>query len=150
MRLSGLPVLAVSILSCTPKGDAVSGHPGTPLSGLSAADSARFYAGMTLFNKVFTPDEGLGPAFNENQCSACHTVPAIGGTTGFERIVKATHYSGPGACDLLSEHGGENVRTSVTPASWTTLRAAISVIFSSSRSSQRTRLMSRAMKWHGV
>ena len=115
MRLSGLPVLAVSILSCTPKGDAVSGHPGTPLSGLSAADSARFYAGMTLFNKVFTPDEGLGPAFNENQCSACHTVPAIGGTTGFERIVKATHYSGPGACDLLSEHGGENVRTSVTP-----------------------------------
>jgi CxxC motif-containing protein (DUF1111 family) len=115
MRLLTLVALALPIFGCTPEGDAVGAPPGSPLPQLSAADSARFYAGMTLFNKVFTPDEGLGPSFNENQCSACHTVPAVGGTTGFERIVKATRFAGPGACDLLSGEGGENVRTSVTP-----------------------------------
>ena len=102
-------------LGCNADADIVAGEPGTPLPGLSASDSARFFAGLALFNKVYTPDEGLGPAFNENQCSACHTVPAVGGTTGFERIVKATRDSGAGACDPLSREGGENVRTNATP-----------------------------------
>lgn len=101
-------------MACQADAD-VAGEPGTPLPGLSASDSARFNAGMALFNKVFTADEGLGPAFNENQCSACHTVPAIGGTTGFERVVKATRSDTPGSCDLLSREGGENVRTNATP-----------------------------------
>ncbi|MGQ0715443.1 MAG: di-heme oxidoredictase family protein [Gemmatimonadaceae bacterium] len=64
---------------------------------------------------MFTPEEGLGPFFNENQCSACHTVPASGGTTGFERITKATRFDGPGSCDLLVSDGGENVRKQATP-----------------------------------
>lgn len=108
-------VIAAWSLGCSACADAVGGEPGAPLPLLSASDSARFVAGMTLFNKVFLPEEGLGPAFNENQCSACHTVPAIGGTTGFERVVKASRYHGPGACDLLSDEGGENVRTKTTP-----------------------------------
>lgn len=115
MQLPILALFAAWMLACKADADAVSGEPGTPLPGLSASDSARFFAGRTLFNKVFTPDEGLGPAFNENQCSACHTAPAVGGTTGFERIVKASRYGGPGACDLLSREGGENIRTSTTP-----------------------------------
>src|SRR5687768_5422169 len=102
MRLLVLALFVVSMSHCQANREMVSAAPGTPLPRLSASDSTRFYAGMVLFNRVFTPDEGLGPAFNENQCSACHTVPAIGGTTGFERIVKATRYTGPGACDLLS------------------------------------------------
>lgn len=115
MRLLVPALFAAWSLGCKADADAVSGEPGTPLPQLSASDSARFFAGRTLFNRVFTPDEGLGPAFNENQCSACHTVPAIGGTTGFERVVKASRYGGPGACDLLSDEGGENVRTNATP-----------------------------------
>jgi CxxC motif-containing protein (DUF1111 family) len=115
MRLLVLALCAAGISACNSDADAVSGEPGTPLPGLSASDSARFFAGRTLFNKVFTPDEGLGPTFNENQCSACHTSPAVGGTTGFERVVKATRFDGPGACDLLTGEGGDNVRTSVTP-----------------------------------
>lgn len=101
--------------ACTANADAVSGEPGDPLPGLSASDSVRFVAGQMLFNKVYTPDEGLGPAFNENQCSACHTVPAVGGTTGFERIVKTSRADSLGACDLLGEEGGENIRTNTTP-----------------------------------
>jgi CxxC motif-containing protein (DUF1111 family) len=115
MRLLVLAIIAPLVLACKEDADVVAGEPGAPLPGLSASDSARFVAGRTLFNRVFTPDEGLGPAFNENQCSACHTSPAIGGTTGFERIVKATRSDSPGACDLLVGAGGENVRTGVTP-----------------------------------
>lgn len=106
---------AMLILACQSDAVTVAGEPGAPLPGLSEAELDRFHAGLALFNKIFTPEEGLGPAFNENQCSACHTSPAPGGTTGFERVVKATRYGGPGACDLLSEVGGENVRTRSTP-----------------------------------
>ena len=115
MRLLVIALIAAWTLACTPDANVVSGEPGTPLPGLSSSDSVRFFAGKTLFNKVFTPDEGLGPAFNENQCSACHTVPAVGGTTGFERVLKVSRYDGPGACDLLSGAGGENIRTNATP-----------------------------------
>ena len=115
MRPLVIAVSAAWISACTPDASVVSGEPGAPLPGLSPSDSGRFFAGRTLFNKVFTPDEGLGPAFNENQCSACHTVPAVGGTTGFERITKVSRFGGPGACDLLSHAGGENIRTNATP-----------------------------------
>jgi CxxC motif-containing protein (DUF1111 family) len=110
-----LALLTALLAACGPRDTPVSGEPGAPLPGLSAADSARFYAGRALFNKIFSPAEGLGPAFNENQCSACHTVPAAGGTTGFERIVKATGHGASGACDPLIEAGGENIRTQATP-----------------------------------
>jgi CxxC motif-containing protein (DUF1111 family) len=115
MRLLVIAHIAAWTLACTADGSVVSGEPGAPLPGLSPSDSGRFVAGRALFNKVFSADEGLGPAFNENQCSACHTVPAVGGTTGFERITKVSRYDGPGACDLLSSEGGENIRTNTTP-----------------------------------
>lgn len=117
MRLLIIAPLAAAMLACQTGADVVSGEPGTPLPGLSRADSVRFVAGLSLFNKVFSADEGLGPTFNENQCSACHTSPAVGGTTGFERVIKASRYSGlqPGSCDLLISEGGENIRTNATP-----------------------------------
>lgn len=119
MRLLITAAFAGALLGCRSHADAVSGKLGDPLPGLSSHDSARFFAGRALFNKVFSADEGLGPAFNENQCSACHTSPAIGGTTGFERVTKASRFRGPGAgpgsCDLLIAEGGENIRTNTTP-----------------------------------
>lgn len=68
-----------------------------------------------MFDRVFSVDEGVGPVFNENQCSACHTDPASGGT-GERRVVKATRFTPPAACDLLEAEGGENVRTQTTPS----------------------------------
>jgi CxxC motif-containing protein (DUF1111 family) len=106
---------ALLVAACEPAWLEVAGEPGTPLPGLGEENIGLFHAGRAIFNRIFTPEQGLGPAFNENQCSACHTVPAVGGTTGFERIVKATRYEGPGTCDLLVDEGGENVRTQVTP-----------------------------------
>jgi CxxC motif-containing protein (DUF1111 family) len=114
------PSVVVAVLlswstACVPHGDPVTGEPGEPLPGLAQAALGRFQAGRALFDKVYTPEEGLGPAFNENQCSACHTVPASGGTSGFERVVRATRFTEAGDCDLLLSRGGENVRSQATP-----------------------------------
>lgn len=94
--------------------DPVAGAPGEPVPGLGPSELARFRRGAALFNKVFTPEEGLGPTFNENQCSACHTDPAPGGT-GDQSVTKATRWSEAEGCDLLVGAGGGNVRTRTTP-----------------------------------
>jgi CxxC motif-containing protein (DUF1111 family) len=108
--------LIALVLAACGSGDApVAGEPGDPLPGLREPEMEDFRAGAALFNRVFSPEEGVGPLFNENQCSACHTSPAPGGTTGFERVVKATRFEAPGTCDLLAHEGGENVRTQSTP-----------------------------------
>lgn len=73
----------------------------------------RFQAGKALFNRVFTPETGLGPLFNENQCSACHTDPASGGS-GDQIVLRAARFSPDGECDLLTESGGENLRLQAT------------------------------------
>ncbi|HEX7118869.1 MAG TPA: di-heme oxidoredictase family protein [Longimicrobiales bacterium] len=91
---------------------------GEPLPGLDARSLGRFLAGRALFDKVFSPEEGLGPLFNENQCSACHTSPATGGT-GEQRVTRASRFTPPDDCDPLTAAGGENVRLRATP----TLRA---------------------------
>ena len=102
-------------LACAASNDETAGVAGGPLPSLPPREVARFHGGKALFERVFTAQEGLGPLFNENQCSACHTVPATGGTSGFERVVKVTRFSGPGACDLLLQDGGQNIRTQATP-----------------------------------
>ena len=87
---------------------------GEPLAGLTAEERARFDAGLALFNRVFTSEEGVGPFFNENQCSACHTLPATGGT-GEQFVTRASRFIAPAGCDPLAAAGGENVRVHVTP-----------------------------------
>jgi len=88
---------------------------GDPLPGLSDEELARFEAGRALFDRVFSVDEGTGPLFNENQCSACHTFPATGGT-GEQLVIKATRRLPDGTCDILASEGGENLRRQAIPA----------------------------------
>ena len=88
---------------------------GDPVPGLTDAELARFEAGRVLFDQVFSTGEGVGPLFNENQCSACHTDPAPGGT-GEQRVLKATRTLSGGSCDILASEGGENLRRRATPA----------------------------------
>ena len=109
-------VVAVLLAACggEPAEVLVFGEPGAPLSDLTELQRAEFQAGSALFNKVYTQEEGLGPLFNENQCSACHTSPAPGGTTGFERVTRATRFAN-GVCDPLTAEGGENIRRKATP-----------------------------------
>jgi len=87
---------------------------GDPLPGLTPEQLARFEAGKAAFSKIYTPEEGLGPTFNENTCNACHSMPNIGGAGGEEYDIHATFQGDDGRCDLLDAHGGGNVRTRVT------------------------------------
>lgn len=101
-------------------------QPGDPLPGLSAAERDRFERGRVIFDSVFTPESGLGPAFNAESCGECHEDPAAGGTGDeVERHATAYHPEAVGArpCDELVAQGGFVFQNRVTPA----LRAAVGV-----------------------
>lgn len=87
---------------------------GDPLPGLTPDELARFNAGAALFRRIFTPEEGLGPLFNENSCNACHTDPVDGGT-GDQFLIRATFWDPEEGCDLLLDEGGDNIRQRSTP-----------------------------------
>lgn len=53
---------------------------GSPIENLPAPELASFNRGKVLFEKRFTPSEGLGPYYNSASCAACHEVPVIGGS----------------------------------------------------------------------
>lgn len=90
-------------------------QPGEPLPGLTPEQEARFRQGHALFRKIYSPEEGLGPLFNENACNACHTDPADGGT-GDQFLFRATHFVPSEGCDLILDEGGDNLRQQATPA----------------------------------
>ncbi len=117
-----LPLLAAAVggaAACGP-GDAerpgppaISGEAGRPLPTLSESERGRFLLGRALFERLATPEEGLGPLFNAARCSACHAEPAVGGT-GLPLVTKASRWEG-GACSELQDQGGGNIQQRVTP-----------------------------------
>ena len=72
-------------------------------------------AGQVEFNRPFTAEQGLGPVFNQAQCSSCHDLPTSGGH-GAEPVTKVSHFDPVGGCDLLVEHGGDLLQEFVTDA----------------------------------
>src|SRR5439155_1126700 len=50
-----------------------------PVTGLTADQLALFTRGSGEFQRVFTPETGLGPLFNAVACAACHEEPLPGG-----------------------------------------------------------------------
>ena len=92
--LAGLSAAATGACTPRPGGPAegvydpgVRGGPpgaGGPLPDLSADETTFFEDGLAKFVDVeaASGDEGgLGPRFNSNQCSSCHSQPAVGGTS---------------------------------------------------------------------
>ena len=66
-----------------------------PLAGLTAAQRAAFETGQEEFREEETAADGLGPIFNRNSCAACHSGPAVGGSspisaTRFGRTIGST------------------------------------------------------------
>lgn len=116
LRKLALFLLVLSTEACSERAPPVVSAPiGEPLPGLTVAELARFEQGAAHFTRVFTPEEGLGPRFNENACNACHTDPANGGT-GEQLVVKASRLDAVETCDMLDADGGPNLRRRVTPA----------------------------------
>ena len=89
-------------------------EPGEPVPGLSSSEARLSAEGRALFNRPFTPEEGLGPLFNQTRCSSCHDLPTSGGH-GAEPVRKATRFDASG-CSLLRDQGGDLLQTSVTDA----------------------------------
>ena len=58
---------------------------GTPLTGLTADETAFFQDVLTRFAAVESvsggKNNGLGPRFNSNSCLSCHAQPSIGGSS---------------------------------------------------------------------
>jgi CxxC motif-containing protein (DUF1111 family) len=100
-------------------------RPGDPLPGLSAAERARFDSGRIVFDRTFTPENGLGPLFNARSCAACHQDPVTGANGNeVERHAAVFSPDSPGLkCDELVAQGGPVFQDSVTPA----LRAALGI-----------------------
>lgn len=91
-------------------------QPGDPLPGLDESAQGRFLLGKAVFERLATPDEGLGPLFNADRCSGCHDSPTSGGTSD-RVVVKAARWDETaGRCDLLRAHGGDNIQQFATPA----------------------------------
>jgi hypothetical protein len=83
--LLALSVVAGSALAQTDPGvrSSTGINAGGPLPDLSTTPGAAkfFDNGQTRFENVETVATGLGPRFNMNQCSACHSQPAVGGSS---------------------------------------------------------------------
>lgn len=88
---AALLVLFSSLSSLVGADDAISDGPsesnrvhglyfGEPLPGLAPDLLADYYAGLVLFSKFWSVDDGLGPRFNERSCATCHAVPMAGGS----------------------------------------------------------------------
>ncbi len=91
----------------------VNAEPGQPLPGLTEEQLGRFLLGRAVFERLTTPQEGLGPLFNAERCSACHGIPVSGGS-GPPLVLKATRLEN-GLCDLLTAAGGDNIQQRATP-----------------------------------
>jgi CxxC motif-containing protein (DUF1111 family) len=88
-------------------------EPGEPIPGLTEAERGRFLLGKAVFDRLTTPEEGLGPLFNEARCSTCHDVPASGGS-GPALVTKVSRFE-DGTCNLLVGQGGDNIQRRATP-----------------------------------
>lgn len=75
-----------------------------PLAGLSEANLAAYKRGRDLFDKNFTPADGLGPLFNNTSCKACHGFPNSGGSS--PEILTLIAGETNGAPRTLKEKGG--------------------------------------------
>jgi len=110
--LSALAVVLIAS-ACAYAGDDVAREAGEALPGLTEAEMGRFLLGKAIFDRQTTPEEGLGPLFNQDRCSSCHDLPVSGGS-GVELVVKATRWEN-GVCDLLVDEGGDNLQQRATP-----------------------------------
>jgi len=112
-----LPILLCSVLTGCGIADEteVEAPAGAPLPGLTTSESEQFVLGQALFNRAFTPEEGLGPLFNQVSCSSCHDLPTSGGH-GAEPVTKVSDFDERTGCNLLKEEGGDLLQASVVPA----------------------------------
>ncbi|HZJ54915.1 MAG TPA: di-heme oxidoredictase family protein [Myxococcaceae bacterium] len=84
-------------------------RPGEPLPGLTEAELARFASGKEEFEEEETPEDGLGPVFNDTSCARCHSDPAVGGSSALVET-RFGAVGQDGKFTSLPEHGGSLIQ----------------------------------------
>src|SRR5262245_44474329 len=85
-----ISVISLSALAQTDPG--VRGGPpgaGGFIEGLDAQSVLAVEVGKEAFEEIDGVAEGLGPRFNADSCVACHSQPAVGGTSPFKNPLRA-------------------------------------------------------------
>ena len=62
--------------------------------------------GAELFRTEFTPEQGLGPLFNKQACSACHAEPSVGGMgpNGLATVLRVGRLTDAGFDPMFGKH----------------------------------------------
>ena len=103
----------LTVAGCRSDPAFVEAAPGDPLPGLDEGRLERFAEGRRLFNRPFTPAEGLGPLLNQDRCSSCHDLPTSGGH-GAEPVTRFSRFDAVQGCSALPELGGDLRQAAVT------------------------------------
>jgi CxxC motif-containing protein (DUF1111 family) len=105
-RIVGSLCLVLALAAMTPEG-ASNPAPdfGQPLAGLPSDLLDRFNEGKEEFQTVETPEEGIGPVFNDVSCGNCHNVAAVGGGSPTLETRFGTT-AADGTFDPLTQFGG--------------------------------------------
>ena len=118
MRSRGfVPLVAMwglALLAVPAAGQIATTRPGDPLASVTPREFEEFRLGLNAFTGVETVDDGLGPAFNGTSCSACHSVPAIGGISPMTEA-RAGHRDPDGAFRALDATGNTLFHTFSLP-----------------------------------
>jgi CxxC motif-containing protein (DUF1111 family) len=74
------------------------GDPGSPTDAVRGAE---------LFRTEFTPEQGLGPLFNETACSGCHLEPEVGGVgpNGLKTVLRIGRLDDAGFDSMVGRGG---------------------------------------------
>jgi CxxC motif-containing protein (DUF1111 family) len=95
--------------------DASIPRPGDPIDSLTAEELDRFYRGAAQFERIFSPEEGLGPVYNQMGCGVCHSEPLGSAGIGLT-VTKYGYYDAvTGTFDPLSHFGGPLHHTEAVP-----------------------------------
>ena len=76
---------------------------GEPVRGISADELLRWTDGRIDYDTQVTPEMGLGPIFNKENCANCHNAP-VGGT-GTQKVTRFG-FAGKDGFDPLEDFGG--------------------------------------------
>ncbi len=96
---------------------------GDPIAGLTPEQRDQFDRGRRVFDRVFTPQTGLGPLFNADACAECHEDPVSGGSGDEVELHVSAFLPEIPICDPLADKGGPVMQLRVTPA----LKAALGI-----------------------
>ena len=112
VRRLALP-LGLLLCGCQSQPPFTETEPGLPLPGLSETEQDAFARGRALFDRPFSPEDGLGPLYNQDRCSSCHDLPTSGGH-GAEPVTKVSRFDPSNGCSTLREQGGDLLQLIVT------------------------------------